>query len=261
MTRGQGPRGQDPQDPREVLQVAVELADADAEARAEREAAEEAARELGVEGHLAEAEHVVAQRRWLAEEAKARRGRWLRGGLVAAAIAGAGLFTWQAVQPDPGVPFSLAVAEAGAVILDASPGTLATLQLDGAQAEVTVTEVAPRPDGTWFVNLDRRDVPPLDGLSQLVVTLSGTLPQARVYLEAGSDERWRSGPIALGEAPTDHRLDLATFDHQRRGPDGRWKTVDGRAPTGVRVLSVKLGHFVNPPTATGWVRVGQVRAE
>jgi hypothetical protein len=266
MSRGKnaGPPREPEADPNAALKLAVELSDREQERAVERQAVREAARELGVaEHHLAEAEETLTMRRAVLAGRAATRRRWFAGGLAALVLSGGGVVVWQATRPEVAPPWRLVVADQAAVTLDASPGTEARLALlpgPPAVAEVTVSNVTPQANGKWHVNLDRRDVPPLDGHTHLTVTLSGTLPTARVYLEAASDERWRSGPIALTEAPVDHPLALDTFDHQRRGPDGTWKTVDFAAPRGVHIVSVKLGHFVNAPTDRGWVRVGEVRA-
>lgn len=263
--RDAGPPREPEADPNAALTLAVELSDRDQEREAEREAVREAARELGVKDHhLEAAEETLTMRRAVLAERQARRRKWLAGGLAAFVMVNAGVLTWLATRPEVAPPWSLVVAEEAAVTLDANPGTEARLSLlpgPPAVAEVTVAGVTPQANGKWHVNLDRRDVPSLDGHTHLTVTLSGTLPTARVYLEAASDERWRSGPIALTGTPVDHRLALDTFDHQRRGPDGNWKTVDFAPLRGVRTVSVKLGHFVNAPTDRGWVRVGEVRAE
>jgi len=250
----------------EVLEVAVELhAEDEAKRDAERSraAVREAAAELGVEEQLARAEEEVERRRAEAAAKRARRATWLRRiGAFALAI-GIGLAFWQITTPAPPTPWTL-VADERAWTLDVSPGTRAdkTSEVHEGRAlpVVTVTQAAPRADGTWFVNLDRTDVPAFSGHETLVIRLEGTLPRARVYLEAGSDERWRSPPIEVRPTWTEHRLTLATFEHQRK-VGGKWQVVAAGPPEKVKSLSLKFGHFINEASATGLVRVGEIHVE
>jgi hypothetical protein len=254
----------------EVLEVAVELHAEDEAARdAERarQAVHEAAVDLGVDGQLERAAAEVERRRLAAVASRARRKRWtawIGGGVFALAL---GVGAWQLATPSPPTPWTL-IADRASWILDVSPGTRAhqRFETDAGQpvAVVEVERAQPGPagasDGTWFVNLDLANAPALAGHDTLAIELAGTLPRARVYLEAGSDERWRSPPIAVQPNWTIHRLPLATFEHQKR-QNGKWHVVETREPTGVQVISVKLGHFVNEPEATGFVRIRGVHAE
>ncbi|MCC6619788.1 MAG: hypothetical protein IT385_00955 [Deltaproteobacteria bacterium] len=258
----------------EVLEVAVELhaqEEVDKDAERARRAVHEAAVELGVDHQLVRAEAEVARRRAEAEarraEADARRARrktWLKrlGGLALAI--GLGIGAWQIAQPAPPTPWTL-VADERAWVLDVSPGTVARETEETHEGRtvpvVTVDRAAPRGDGTWFVNLDRSDVPAFAGHDTLVIALSGTLPRARVYLEAGSDARWRSPPIEVRATWTDHRLPLASFERQVKRPDGRWQVVASAPPEGITTVSVKLGHVVNEADARGLVRVGEIHVE
>ena len=250
----------------EVLEVAVELHAEDEAARdveRARPAVHEAAVDLGVDGQLGRAEAEVERRRQVASASRARRKRWTAwiAGVVLAL--GLGVGTWQLAQPTPPTPWTV-VADRATWILDVSPGTRAhqRFESEGGQpvAVVDVGSAQPGPDGTWFVNLDLSNAPALAGHDTLALELAGTLPHARVYLEAASDERWRSPLIAVQPNWTTHRLPLATFEHQKRR-DGKCHVVEPREPTGVKVLSVKLGHFVNEPDATGFVRVRGVHAQ
>lgn len=251
----------------EVLEVAVEL-HAEDEARKDaeraRRAVHEAAVELGVEEQLARAQEQIDRRRAEADAKRARRNTWLRRlGAVALAV-GIGIAFWRVTTPAPPTPWTL-VADERAWVLDVSRGTDARETQETHEGRtatiVSVHDVAPRGDGTWFVNLDRSDVPAFTGHDTLVIALSGTLPRARVYLEAGTDLRWRSPPIELQPTWTDHRLPLASFERQVKRPDGTWHVVASAPPANVTTLSVKLGHFVNEASARGLVRVGEIHVE
>ncbi len=219
---------------------------------------ESVAAELGVPPeYLERAEAQLRHRAW----ARARRRRLALGvGGVAVAVA----LTFAVVRALAPAPWSASAEVRRERTLEVSPGTLAGVRFedDAARGPVAVVEVsraAPRPDGTWFVNLDGPDAPVESGHGALVIELAGTLPNARVYLEAGADERWRSPPIAVQPEWTTHRLRLATFERQRR-VGGKWQAAEG-PPRGPVTVSVKLGHFVNDAAATGVVRVAGVALE
>lgn len=252
----------------EVLEVAVELqakdelAADDARAKA---AVNEAAVELGVTPEqLERAELAVEYRRRETIVKREQRHRIVRWALGVAVVAGLSVAVWQGLKEPPPTVWSVRFDRQSEWAAEVSTGTLATSGhvIDG-EREVTfvhIDHVAPRADGTWIVNLDRHGVPAFAGHTHLSVELSGTLPSARVYLEAGTDERWRSPPIAIKSEWTRHRLALADFEHQRK-VDGKWKVVSAADPEGITTLSLKLGHFVNEPTATGLVRVAEITVE
>jgi hypothetical protein len=225
---------------------------------------EAAAAELGITSdQLREAQATLARDQALDAERRLSRRRWLiRGGGAALAIA-AGVGIWAAVRPAPPEPWT-ADFSAGTWQLDVSAGTVARLNVvaEGGVtvADVTVESVAPRGDGTWFVNLDGTGLPAIAGHQSVSVTLGGTLPNARLYLEAGQDERWRSPPIAVPRSPERRTLPLAAFEHQTR-EGGKWTTASGSAPTRIDTISWKFGHFVNPPGAAGSVRLGALHLE
>jgi len=251
----------------EVLEVAVELHAKDEvalEAARARQAVREAAVELGVEDQLERAEEELARRRAEAEAKRERRGRLTRIVLGAVLAVGLGIAFWKVTEPTPPTPWTLVSARA-AWTLDVSPGTRATSVFETHEGHpalrVDVAAALPRADGTWFVNLDRRDVPRFEGHTTLVIDLQGTLPRARVYLEAGESLRWRSPPIDVPAIWTPIRLPLDAFERQERDGSGRWHVVSGDAPAQVTTLSVKLGHFVNQPGDVGQVRVGEIHVE
>lgn len=248
----------------EVMELAVAMHARD-EAAAPLPGADPAAvaAELGIPpDYLVRAEAELVRRR--ATQMRRRR----LGSIVAAAALALGLGyagVSAILTTPPAEPWSASVEVRRSWALDVSPGTLATLRVTdeaerGPVAAVEVGRAQPRDDGTWFVNLDGPEVALAPGHHTLAVEMAGTLPAARVFLEASADERWRSPPVAVRPDWTPHRLKLVHFEHQRR-VGGRWEAGGGGPPTGEVTVSVKLGHFVNPPEATGTVRVASVAVE
>jgi hypothetical protein len=258
----------------QVLQVAFELqaAQAASEERALSEAAfREAALETGLDPQLlARAEDELARRERMAAEAAEQRRRRMRlaatGVLVALALGAASLGLARVLFPPPPAPWVETFDAPGRWALDTSPETRATLSWQeepgrGQVAAVQVDAFTPAQDGKYHVNLDGVLAPEdASRYSDLVVDMKGSLPAARVFLEAGTDERWRSPEIAPQRDWTTHRLPLRTFEHQQRRGSA-WRTVDWSAPDGVTQLSVKLGHFMNPPEATGALLIDALRFE
>jgi len=264
----------------QVLQIAFEL-QAEHEAGEERKLSEAAFREAALEAGLdpqllARAEEELARRERLAVQAagRGRRRRRLAAvtvlGVLALGAAGLGLAPVLFPPPPAPWPENLdtfdAVDAPGRWALDMNPDTRATLswQAEPGRGQVAVVRVdafAPAQDGTYHVNLDGL-VAPEDAsrYSELVVDLKGSLPAARVYLEAGTDERWRSPAIAVQRDWTTHRLPLRSFERQER-QGGAWRTVGWSAPEGVSQLSVKLGHYMNPPDGAGDLFVDALRFE
>ena len=263
-----------------VLQIAFEL-QAEQDAGEERELSEAAFREAAVEAGLdpqllARAEEELARRERLAVLAAGRGRRRRRLAAVAVlgvlALGAAGLGLARVFFPPPPAPWVEtfdAVDAAGRWALDTNPDTRATLSWRdepgrGQVAVVRVDAFAPAHDGAYHVNLDGLLAPEdASRYSDLVVDLKGSLPAARVYLEAGeagTDERWRSPEIAVQRDWTTHRLPLRSFERQER-QGGAWRTVDWSAPEGVRQLSVKLGHYMNPPDGAGELLVDALRFE
>jgi hypothetical protein len=261
----------------QVLRIAFEL-QAEHEAGEERKVSDaafhEAALEVGLDPQLlARAEEELARRERLAAEAarRARRRRRLAAVAVASAIGlgAAGLGLAPVLFPPPPAPWLEtfdASDVAGRWALDRNPDTRATLswQAEAGRGQVAVVRVdgfAPAHDGAYHVNLDGLLAPEdASRYRELVVDLKGSLPAARVYLEAGTEERWRSPAIAVQRDWTTHRLPLRSFERQERRR-GAWRTVGWSAPEGVSQLSVKLGHYMNPAEAAGEIFVDALRFE
>jgi hypothetical protein len=255
-----------------VLAKAMVLQDeADRRSAAERDAAlfSSAAAELGVgSAHLDEAaEQLRAEdirRAGEAARAAARRAeRWRWGAAVAAvAVVAGGLATWALGPSTPPEPW-LAEPTAATWRLDVNPGTQAVVEpfqdegRSGLRVEVESFVADSR--GEFRVNLDG-PAPAGGGFSYADITLRGSLPVTRVYLEAGGDERWRSPPIAVPQAWTTVSVDLRQFEHQRR-EGGKWVVVNDASPSGLTNLSVKVGHFMNDASASGdlWLDAVELR--
>jgi hypothetical protein len=259
---------------REVLRIAFELQAAQAaseEQKLSEAAFREAALESGLDPQLlARAEAELARREQAAAQSAGQRRRRMRLAAVAVlgavALGAAGLGLAPVLFPPPPAPWAETFDAPGRWALDINAGTRATVswQEEPGRGQVAVVRVdgfAPAQDGKYHVNLDGL-LAPADAsrYSEVAVDLKGSLPAARVYLEAGTDERWRSPAISVQGDWTTHRLPLRSFERQQRH-GGAWRTVDWSAPEGVSQLSVKLGHFMNPPDATGELFVDALRFE
>lgn len=258
----------------QVLRLAFEL-QAEHEAGEERKvsdaAFQEAAAEVGLDPKfLAQAEEELARRERVAAEAavrgRRRRRRVAMAVLGVLALGGAGLGLARVMFPPPPAPWVETFDVAGRWALDRNPDTRAALSWQeepgrGQVAVVRVDAFAPADDGKYHVNLDAAVAPDdVSRYSELAVDLKGSLPTARVFLEAGTDERWRSPAIAVQRDWTTHRLPLRSFERQERH-SGAWRTVDWSEPEGVTQLSVKLGHFMNPADGAGELFVDALRFE
>lgn len=224
-------------------------------------AVEEAERQLAAEdAAAAEAAARAAKER---EAARARLGRLAGvGAAVLAALGAVGAGAWLLTRPP--APVEAPLGATAGWLLDVSPGTQATVAWaqDGTHGEVgvlTVTSTAPRQDGTWFVNLDHHAPLDLSRHERARFSVRGEgLGTVRLFLEADG-ERWRSPPVSVGKDWQDVDLPLDAFDHQRR--DGGWKTVGSGGVGEVDTTSFKVGHYMNPPEATGEVRIDALRFE
>jgi hypothetical protein len=254
---------------RAALNRAVELqSEVDRRARDAQETAalREAAREVGVEPEVFDraaaevAEQARAEARAAADAARGRSRAWaLAAGAAAVAAVGLGgvfVVGWATREPPAPPPVTVGFEGPAGFGLDASPGTRASLRFaeEAGRGRVAVVEVdgtAPAADGTWHVNLDATEVPANPGAFRSVsFDVKGSLPNVRLYLEVGADERWRSPPIAVGSDWTRREVPLTAFEHQVRR-DGAWKVVGSELPERLDAVSFKVGHYVNPPDATG----------
>lgn len=261
---------------REVLDAAIELHSHD-EARRDFHppmradgtgvrTTEEAAADLGIgPEYLARAQAEVARRRAEAAAAAQRKRTWRNRLLGAGAVLALGLGGWAAFRTPAADPWTDGFEDRSHWTLEVSPGTRASVRFEtdgsrGAVLAATVDQATPRADGTWFVNVDGRGLGGTEGLDTVVVELKGTLTTARVFLEAGADERWRSPPVALTADWERHELPMTSFEYQRRTANG-WRVESWEAPSEVDTVSVKLGHYVNDAAARGTVWMAEVGAK
>lgn len=259
----------------QLLQIAFEL-QAEQEAGEERKLSEAAFREAALEAGLdpqllARAEEELVRREQVAAAAAERGRRRMRmaafGALGAIAIGAAGVGLSQTLFPPPPAPWVETFDAPGVSwSLDRNADTRATLSWQeepgrGQVAVVRVDAFAPAPDGAYHVNLDGVVAPADAGrYSAVVVDLKGSLPVARMYIEAGTDARWRSPAISVQRGWTTHRLPLRSFERQERR-SGEWRTVGWSAPEGVSQLSIKLGHYMNSADTAGELYVDALRFE
>lgn len=259
-----------------LMRRAIELQDKERSAKA-RAADEQhfraAVAEVGVEQRfLDEAERDIA-REVAAEEAEAKMRAEKRAAMGRRAAVGMGLlFAASLVSigiariafPPALQPWIEPMDSPTGWSLDVNPGSEVSMDFvpvsgRGSVATLTVERFVADPEGQFRANLDGFSVPSsLRGYETLSVDLSGTLPNARVYLEAGPDERWRSPALSVSEAWSTHDVPIRTFEHQLK-QGGRWQTVSqGDVPDGLTQLSVKVGHFMNPIDASGTVSVDAI---
>jgi hypothetical protein len=258
----------------QLVRIAFELKAKDDHAVPEVDfaaAVQDAALEMGMDpAYLEKAEAELKRRELEAAEAQQRRkANTRRGAMIAAAMIAVAAVGWGVkglLFPPAPAPYSDGIEVPGRWSLDTNPGTRAQLRFEqevgrGGVAVVSVESFAVGTDGQFRANLDGLGVPTsFRGYSDLVVDLRGTLKTARVYVEAGPEQRWRSPPITVAETWGEHRLPLKAFERQVR-EGGKWKTVGWAAPDDVTQVSLKVGQFMNGPDAAGEVRVDRVRLE
>ncbi len=258
----------------QVVRIALELQSQDASNVPNDDftgAVREAAIAEGLDPSYLEKAEVELQRREAAqlEAKKARQKTVRRAGITGALLAAALVIGWQ-IKPlvfaAPPAPWADGFEDSTRWSLDVDPGTRAQLRWEqqagrGQVAVVSVEHFATGADAHPRANLDGLGVPSdLSGYSGVVIDVRGSLPNVRVYLEAGSEERWRSPAVALTSAWAEHRLPLKAFEHQVREA-GKWQTTRWAAPKGLTQSSVKAGFFINPPEAVGDVYLDRFRLE
>ena len=263
MTTSDQARGQ------QVVRIALELQAKDKTTQPIEDfagALRDAAVQEGLDpAYLEKAEQELKRREREALEAAATRKKGARRVVLVGAALIATLFGgWQIsrwVSPAPSPPWTDEFDDSSHWSLDVNPGTHAQLrwQQEAGRGQVAVLNVEGFADSQFRVNFDGLGIPSdLSGYSELSVDVKGTLPNARVYLEAGSEERWRSPAIAVSGAWTEHRIALKSFEHQVREA-GKWRTTHWAQPKGLTQSSVKVGYFINPADAIGDVYVDRLR--
>jgi hypothetical protein len=250
----------------EALREAVRgqmVGEREREARLDREAYAEAAAELGISrselDRAAAASHA-------ATVARIRRGRRLRNllaGAVAAVLAAAG--GYRLLNPPPPEPAAYTFASpAQAWSSEVNARSAARTGQENGRGVIEVERFVAEDDGRFWANLNTASVPrSLGGYRTVSVRVRGSgLAHARIFLENGPTERWRSPDVPVGAEWTTVRFRLDQFEHQTR-PDSRspWRGRRGGSPGEVTGLSLKVGHPFNPTDARGRVELDDLRIE
>jgi hypothetical protein len=120
-------------------------------------------------------------------------------------------------------------------------------------------------DGRYWANLNTASVPPsLKGHETITLRIRGDggLGRARLFVENGATERWRSPDIPVGREWRTVTFRMDQLEHQTR-PDSRspWRGERGGAPGAVTGVSLKVGHPFNPTDARGRVEVDDLRID
>lgn len=188
-----------------------------------------AAAEVGIEGRLLdEAERQIVEEERERERVSAQRAeqraKTLRralaasvGAAVAVGVAAAG---GRILFPPAPEPWVMPLDGPSGASLDVDPSSRATLRFvevsgRGQVAEIAVERFVPDAQGQYRANLDVLPVPAsLRGYQTVSVDLSGDLPAARLYLEAGPNERWRSPALSVTSEWKTHDIPLSAFEHQ-----------------------------------------------
>ena len=251
----------------DVLREAVRRQEVDQrehEARIDREAYVEAAQEMGIS--RAELDRAAAQTH-AATVARIRRGRRIRNTAVAAGLAVLALLGgYRLLNPPPPEPTTYTFESAAqAWSGDFNPNSAGSARQEGGRGVITVDRFVPEADGRYWANLNTSSVPEsVRGHEAITLRIRGDggLGEARVFLENGPTERWRSPAIPVGTDWRAVRLRLDQMEHQTR-TDSRspWRSRRGGTPGTVTGISIKVGHPFNPTDARGRVEVDDLRLD
>jgi hypothetical protein len=130
---------------------------------------------------------------------------------------------------------------------------------------ITVDRFVPEADGRYWANLNPASVPEsVKGHQAITLRIRGDggLGRARLFVENGATERWRSPDIPVGTEWRTVTFRMDQLEHQIR-PDSRssWRGERGGAPGAVTGVSLKVGHPFNPTDARGRVEVDDLRID
>jgi hypothetical protein len=241
-----------------VLDRALALQRAEAR-EAERRAAEardrKVAAELGIDGATLDR---AARDVSIEDAARARRRR--RAGMGAGLALTLTATIW-ATWPAPPAPLVDELTETPwSLVADGRSRATLTRTAEGA-LRVDVEAFVPGEDGRYHVNVDRSDaLPALDRFTRVTLRVRGDgLGVVRLFLEGG-DRRWRTPPLAVGPSWSSVVVSLDALEQLRR-VDGTWKAEGRGRPDGATSWSLKLGHFMNPPDARGFVELDLLKFE
>jgi hypothetical protein len=251
----------------DVLREAVrrqDVAEREREVELDREAYAEAAEEMGIS--RAELDRAAAEKH-AADVARVRRGRRLRN-----AVAGAGIAILAAVggyrvlnppAPEPTTYTFESAAQAWSGDLNAR--SVGRAGQEAGHGVIEVERFVAEGDGRYWANLNTASVPEsVDGYETVTLRIrgSGGIAHARLFLENGPTERWRSPDIPVGTDWREVRFRLDQLEHQTR-EDSRspWRSRRGGEPGDVSGVSIKVGHPFNTTDARGRVEVDDLRIE
>jgi hypothetical protein len=250
-----------------ILQRAFEL---QAEEETEQEqalAADElrlAAADVGLDpAYLAKAEEDL--KRVSARKRSARRALLLVGAAVTV-TAGLAAGALRVLDPPAPAAFTQDFDVPGSWALDVNAGTQTRLRFEdvagrGRVAVVEVEKFAPDAAGKFRASLRSSAIPNhVDRYDSLALDVKGSLPAARVYLQAGASERWRSQPIQATQAWTTQRVSLKDFEHETY-EGGRWMSIDSESPRNITEISIDVGQAVNGADASGKIAFDNLKLE
>ncbi len=256
-----------PEELPEVLREAVrrqEVDEREREVRLDRESYAQAAEELGIS--RVELDRAAAETH-AATVARIRRGRRIRNTVAGAAVAllaTAGVY--RVANPPPPEPVAWTFESAAqAWSGDFNPRSTGSARQDGGRGIIQVERFVAEDDGRYWANLNTASVP-ASVKGHEIITLrirgDGGLGEARVFLENGPTERWRSPPIPVEAEWRTIQLRMDQLERQTR-PDSRspWRSSRGGDPDAVTGVSLKVGHPFNPTDARGRVEVDDLRIE
>lgn len=256
-----------PEELPEVLREAVRRQDVDQrerDARLDRESYAQAAEEMGIS--RAELDRAAAETH-AATVARIRRGRRVRTAVIGAAVALlAAAGAYRVANPPSPEPVGWTFEHpAQAWSGELNPRSTGRSGQEGGRGVIAVERFAAEADGRYWANLNTASVPAsLEGHAAVTLRIrgDGELGHARLFLENGPTERWRSPDIPVGTEWRTLAFRMDQFEHQTRD-DSRspWRTRRGGPPGTVTGISLKVGHPFNPTDARGRVEVDDLRID
>jgi hypothetical protein len=253
----------EPDEMPDVLRSAVRDQERERERELERASMQEAATEMGLSAEHLDRAAAQAHAQRATEVHRRRRLRsWAIAAGVALLAAGAVYRAVDPPAPDPTVYTFQDAAQGWSGEYNAR--TLARVRAEGGRGVIEVERFAAEDDGRYWVNLNTGVVPAsLRGSREVSLRVRGTgLGHARVFLENGPTERWRSPDVAVGPEWRTVRFRLDQFEHQTRQDTGSpWRGRGGGRPERLTRISVKVGDPFNPPDARGRVEVDDLRID
>jgi predicted DNA-binding protein (UPF0251 family) len=256
-----------PEELPEVLREAVRLQEVDErerEVRMDRESYAEAAQEMGIS--RAELDRAAAEKH-AATVVGIRRKRRIRNTVLGAAVAilaAAGVY--RVANPPPPDPVVYTFQDdAQTWSGDFNPRSTGRARQEAGRGVIVVERFVAEEDGRYWANLNTASVPAsLEGHETVTLRIRGDggLGDARIFIENGPTERWRSPDIPVETEWRVIQLRIDQFEHQTR-PDSRspWRARRGGPPGTVTGVSLKVGHPFNPTDARGRVEVDDLRIE